>query len=438
MLRWTGTLPFFVVAVSLAGVLGAVDRDYLNNTPGTVAKELRCDTFKQGAMRQLDRREFISGVSTAALVGAAGCTGGDGDGDDNNDDNGGSGDDDAPAHTDPSTYADFDPSSPEFPQLTSTLMEAGFETGTMADLERMQENQRDEPRYGQPVPETPDDDSELLDPDTLEFSLTPTEDPTVYEDTLKPLLDNIAEETGKNVNYASLDSYAAQVEAMRSERLHLAGFSTGAVPYAVNIANAVPFSVQIDGSGENGSFGYRLWLITQLDNENIGELEDLKGEPKQNVAHADPSSNSGNLAPRALFANQGVVPEEDYEVSYSGGHQQTSLGVANGDYDAGPVCSTCYARVARDDQLDPEKVKVIWASEPFPTTAFSYVNTLHPDIQEGVRRAFLDYDYQDTSIAEEFEGRGTWVDIDYATVWDIILQIQESLEVEYETGNLEG
>ncbi|MDX1746633.1 MAG: phosphate/phosphite/phosphonate ABC transporter substrate-binding protein, partial [Halobacteriales archaeon] len=234
----------------------------------------------------------------------------------------------------------------------------------------------------------------------------------------------------------SLDSYAAQVESMRSERLHLAGFSTGAVPYAVNIANAVPFSVQIDGSGENGSFGYRLFLITQVDNPDIGSLEDLAGDPMENVAHADPSSNSGNLAPRALFANEGVVPGEDYEVSYSGGHQQSSLGVANGDYEAAPVCSTCFARVARDDQLDPSKIKCVYASEPFPTTAFSYVNTLHPDIQEGVRAAFLDYDYQDTSIAEEFEGRGTWVEIDYATVWDIILQIQESLEVEYETGNL--
>ena len=402
-------------------------------------------------MRKVDRRKFVSGIGAATLASIAGCSGGGGGSDDGGDSGGSDGDSgdsdtdtqtdsgsDMPAHTDPSTYPEFDSADPEFPQLTSTLLEAGFETGSLNDLERLQEDPRDEPRYGQPVAETPEDESEWLDPDTLEFSLTPTEDPTVYEDTLRPLLDNIAEETGKEVNYASLDSYAAQVEAMRSERLHLAGFSTGAVPYAVNIADAVPFAVQIDGSGENGSFGYRLFLITQVDNPDIGSLEDLAGDPMQNVAHADPSSNSGNLAPRALFQNQGVVPEEDYEVSYSGGHQQSSLGVANGDYEAAPVCSTCFARVARDGQLDPSQIKSVYASEPFPTTAFSYVNTLHPDIQEGVRKAFLDFDYQDTSIAEEFEGRGTWIDIDYATVWDIILQIQESLEVEYQTGNLEG
>jgi len=403
-----------------------------------------------GAMREVNRRTFVNGVSLATLAGIAGCTGGGdgggggdgssgdgGDGSSGDGGDGGGGSTPAPG-TDPSQFPEFDPTSPEFPQLTSTLMEAGFETGTMADLERMQANPRDEPRYGDPVAETPSDESELLDPDTIQFSLTPTEDPTVYEDTLEPLLNNIRDETGKELEYVPLDSYAAQVEAMRSERLHVAGFSTGVVPFAVNLANAVPFSIQIEGGsgGEDASFGYRLWLITQLDNAEITELEDLAGDPKETVAHSDPSSNSGNLAPRALFANQGVEPGEDYEVSYSGGHQQGSLGVANGDFDAAPVCSTCYARVARDGQLDPEQVKCIWASEPFPTTAFSYRNNLHPDIQEGVRAAFLDYDYQDTAIAEEFEGRGTWVEIDYATVWDIILQIQESLEVEYETGNI--
>lgn len=377
---------------------------------------------KEGTTSRRDVLSGGAGVLTASLAGCMGDGGGPVGGD-----GGGTG-------TDPSEFPEFDPAEPQFPQLTSTLLEAGFETGTMADLERMRANPRDEPRYGDPVAETPSDESQLLDPDTLQFSLVPTEDPTVYEDTLAPLLDNIRAETGKDIEYIPLDSYAAQVEAMRSERLHVAGFSTGTVPFAVNIANAVPFSIQIEGGeGGGGSFGYRLWLITQLDNGEINELEDLAGK---SIAHADPSSNSGNLAPRALFANEGVVPGEDYEVSYSGGHQQSALGVANRDYDAAPVCSTCFARVARDEQLDPAQIKCIWASDPFPTTAFSYVNTLHPDIQDGVKAAFLDYDYSDTAIAEEFEGRGTWVEIDYATVWDIILQIQESLEVEYETGNI--
>ena len=368
-------------------------------------------------LRHVSRREFVAAAGAAGFTGLAGCAGGDGGGDGTG---GGGGD---------AEYPEFDPADPQFPQLTSTLLEAGFETGTIADLERMQEDPRDEPRYGEPVEETPAP-ADQIEPNELQFAVVPTEDPAIYQDTMGPLMDNMEEETGIPVNYNPLDSYAAQVEAMRSERLHVAGFSTGTVPFAVNLAGAVPFSIQVSS---DGAFGYRLWLITQADNDEITELEDLAGK---SVAHADPSSNSGNLAPRALFANQGVTPGEDYEVSYSGGHEQSALGVANRDYDAAPVCSTCYARVARAGQLDPEAIKAIWASNPFPTTGWSYRYNLAPEIQEGIRAAFLDYSYEDTEIAETFEGRGTWIEIDYATVWDIILQIQESLEVDYNTGEM--
>jgi phosphonate transport system substrate-binding protein len=407
--------------------------------------------------RRPTRRQILAATGSMALTTSiAGCTGsgggGSGDGGggtatesgDGDGGGGGSGGSTATESGDgesssegtpipPEEFPEFDASDPQWPQRTSTLLDAGFETGVLADLERMEEDPREEPRYGDPVPETPSSESELIDPDTLTFALAPTEDPTVYRDTLQPLLDNIAEETGKEVQFQPLQSYAAQVEAMRSERLHISGFSTGTVPFAVNIANAVPFSIQINPEGK---FGYRLWTITQIDSP-INNLQDLSGKT---VAHSDPSSNSGNLAPRALVpaaTDPSINAEEDYSVAFSGGHQQTALGVANGDYPAGHVCSTCYSRVVQDGQLDPEQIKAVWASDPFPTTAFSYRYNLTPELQEGIRAAFLDYDYMDTSIAEEFNNRGVWREIEYATVWDIILKIQQSLDVEYNVGNIE-
>ena len=370
-----------------------------------------------------DRRSMLK-VSGAALVtGLAGCTRQESDADS-------SGAEETEESTETSTNADFDPANPEFPQSMATLIQAGFESGSVADLESMEE--RDEPRYGDPVQTTPSSTSEQIDPDRLAFAMTPTEDPAVYRDTMKPLMDNIATETGKSVEYFPLNSYASQVEAMRSERLHIAGFSTGPTPFAVNLAGAVPFSLQVSDSGD---FGYRLWLATQADNEEINALEDLAGK---RIAHAEPSSNSGNLAPRALFSNQGVTPGEDYEVTYSGGHEQSILGVANDDYDAAPVCSTCVVRVAEAGNIDPSQLKVVWASNPFPTTSFCYRYNLTPEIQDGIRSAFIEYDYGDTEIAEVFNGRGSFTEIDYATAYDIILQIQENNDINYEIGNIEG
>jgi hypothetical protein len=49
--------------------------------------------------------------------------------------------------------------------------------------------------------------------------------------------------TGKKVVYYPVQNNAAQIEAMRSGRLHISGFATGVVGFAVNLAGAVPFAV---------------------------------------------------------------------------------------------------------------------------------------------------------------------------------------------------
>ncbi|MFC7231025.1 phosphate/phosphite/phosphonate ABC transporter substrate-binding protein [Saliphagus sp. GCM10025308] len=365
------------------------------------------------------RRRFLKGAACACCGATlAGCLSGNGDEDDGNGDGNGNGNDSSQGD-----YPEFDPLDPEFPQLTSTLMEHSFETGALEELDNFEE--RDEPVYGSPPRETPDDESEWIDPDTLDFAMVPTEDPTVFEGVLDPLLENIAEETGKEVVNNPLQSYAAQIETMRNERLHVAGFSTGSTPFAVNNSGAVPFSIQV---GEE-EFGYRLWVITQADNDEITELDDLAGK---SVAHTSQSSNSGHLAPNALFTDAGVTPGEDYEIEFSGSHENSAAGIYHGDYDVAPICSTCYARVAERGDVEASEIKCIWASAPFPTTSFCYRYNLHPDIQEGIERAFLEYDYQDTEIAEEFEGRGTWVEIDYATHYHDILVNHQVNGVDYE------
>ena len=73
------------------------------------------------------------------------------------------------------------------------------------------------------------------------------------------------------------------------------------------------------------------------------KLADLKGKK---VAHTAPSSNSGNLAPRVFFPDQGLAPETDYKPLMSGGHDKSILGVSRGDYDM--------AAVMREVLLSPE------------------------------------------------------------------------------------
>ena len=285
---------------------------------------------------------------------------------------------------------------------------------------------------GDLVADTPKDQSEWLDPDTLIFSYTPVEDPSVYENVFTDFIGYLAEQTGKKVKWYGAESYAAQVEAMRSGRLHVAGISTGPTVFGVNLAGYVPFSIMCKG---DGTFGYKLQLITHKDSD-IQEVKDLKD---RKVAHVTPSSNSGNQAPRALFKSMGVVPDEDYEVTYSGKHDNSIMGVANKDYDAAPIASSVLERMVDKDVVKREDLRIIWESQPFPTTSYGFVHNLHPDLQKKVREAFLTFDWKDTGLEKEFGKQADkFCGITFENEWKPIRVIQKENKVVYTTAALQA
>ncbi|MEQ6917281.1 phosphate/phosphite/phosphonate ABC transporter substrate-binding protein [Halomonas aquatica] len=283
---------------------------------------------------------------------------------------------------------------------------------------------------GDMVADRPTDESEWLNPDTLIFAYTPVEDPAIYSDIWQPFIDHLEEVTGRDVRFFAVQSNSAQVEAMRSGRLHIAGFSTGPTPFAVNLAGAVPFALM---GSDDGRFGYTLQLYTHVDS-GIDDMEDLKGK---RVAHTSPTSNSGNQAPRALFPEMGIVPDEDYEVVYSGSHDQSMLGVVAQDYDAAPVASEVVERMAARGLYDPEDVKIIYESDSFPTTSYNYAYNLHPDLVEKIEEAFFSFDFASTELGEEFEGVEKFIPINYKDNWKVIRTIQNANGVEYTPDNLQ-
>jgi len=258
------------------------------------------------------------------------------------------------------------------------------------------------------------------------------EDPSVYENVFTEFMAYLSKKTGKKVKWYGAESYAAQVEAMRSGRLHVAGISTGPTVFGVNLAGYVPIAIM---GKANGQFGYKLQLITQK-NSDIKTVKDLKG---RKVAHVTPSSNSGNQAPRALFKAMGIVPGKDYKVIYSGKHDNSILGVANGDYDAAPVASSVLDRMAAKGVVDKSKLRVIWESRLFPTTSFGYVYNLKPDLQKKVRDAFLTFDWTGTALKKEFGRKSDrFIPITFKEHWADIRTIQKMNGVVYSQEALKG
>lgn len=285
---------------------------------------------------------------------------------------------------------------------------------------------------GDLVADTPTDKSKWLNPSTLVFSYTPVEDPSVYENVFTEFMDYLSKKTGKRVKWYGADSYASQVEAMRSGRLHIAGISTGPTVFGVNLAGYVPIAIM----GKNdGRFGYKLQLITHK-STNIKKVSDLKG---RKIAHVSPSSNSGNQAPRALFKSMGVVPDQDYKVQYSGKHDNSILGVANKDYEAAPVASSVLDRMVDKGVVKRGDLRIIWESKLFPTTSYGYAHNLHPDLQKKVREAFLTFDWKGTALDKEFGKKSDrFIPITFKEHWVDIRTIQDANGTAYTDASLKG
>ncbi len=279
------------------------------------------------------------------------------------------------------------------------------------------------------VADVPADKKKLKNPSTLVFAYTPVEDPAVYENIFKPFTEYLTKCTAKKVVYYPVQSNSAEIEAMRSGRLHVAGFSTGPTGFAVNMAGAIPFAAK--GTAKEYR-AYHLAFVVKADSP-YQKISDLKGKK---VAHTSASSNSGNLAPRALFPAQGLVPETDYKVLYSGGHDKSALGVVSGDYDGAPVASDVLERMIVRGTIKQEAIRVIYKSAPFPTSSFAYAHDLEPALAEKLKKCFYDFRFP-PEMTKEFNGDDRFYAITYKKEWEVIRTVAAASGTPYNKAQYE-
>jgi phosphonate transport system substrate-binding protein len=273
------------------------------------------------------------------------------------------------------------------------------------------------------VADAPTDPAKWKDPATLVWAYTPVEDPAVYANVFKPFTDHLKQCTGKNIVYYPVQSNSAEIEAMRSGRLHFAGFSTGPTGFAVNLAGAVPFATK----GQKGQIqGYNLLAIVKASSP-YQKLADLKGK---RVAHTSPSSNSGNLAPRVLFPPEGLKPEDDYKPLMSGGHDKSTLGVASGDYDMAPVASDVYERMVGRGTVKGDDFRIIYKSPVFPTSSFAYAHDLKPELAAKLKACFFSFKFP-PEMVKEFNGDDGFVPITYLKDWAVVRDVAEKSGTPY-------
>jgi phosphonate transport system substrate-binding protein len=236
--------------------------------------------------------------------------------------------------------------------------------------------------------------------------------------------------TGKRVQFFPVQGNAAQIEAMRAGRLHVAGFNPGSTPLAVNCAGFVPFAVM---ASNDGRFGYEMELITHP-GSGIASVADIRG---RKLAFTSETSNSGFKAASLLLREKfGMKAGTDYQPVFSGKHDNSILGVVNKHYPAAAVANFVRFNMERRGIVKPGQTVVLYSSETFPTIAYGHAHNLSPDLAQKIRQAFFSFAWKGSALAAEFNRsdppQEKFLPVSYRTTWRIVRDIDQAMGIRYD------
>ena len=229
------------------------------------------------------------------------------------------------------------------------------------------------------------------DPKVLKFSLVPTQDSLRELGYYKPVLDQLAKNTGKKIEFYMPTSYSSVIEALLGKWVDVAVLG----PEAYVIAKSKDPTVEVFGTYsrlkngiQDAGPGYKAVLITKKGSK-FSDVASLKGSV---LALVDPASTSGGLIPENVFPKQANVPAlKSYfsRVVYSGGHDLSSISVAEGKVDAAFVASHRFMETVNAGKVKLEDFNILWSSPLIPQDPFVYRNTLCDDLKKRIADTFL-------------------------------------------------
>jgi len=229
------------------------------------------------------------------------------------------------------------------------------------------------------------------DPKVLKFSIIPTQE-TVRELTLyKPVMDLLAKNTGKKIEFYMPTSYASVVEAMMGKWVDIAMLG----PESYVIAHGKDPTIEVfatyfkkkDGVQEAGP-GYKSLLISKKGSK-FTSVDATRGSVMLLV---DPASTSGALIPESVFATKVVkTPLKQYysKVAFSGGHDLSTLAVADGKADVAFVASHRFMNTIGTGKVKLDDFNILWSSPLIPQDPFVYRGTLCAPLKEKIAQTFL-------------------------------------------------
>lgn len=246
------------------------------------------------------------------------------------------------------------------------------------------------------------------DPETLKVALLPDENASTVIKNNKPLEIYLEKELGKKIELVVTTDYSSMIEAMRHGRIDMAYFGPLSYVLAKQKSDIEPLAAM----KQKGSTTYQSVLIANT-GAGIAKISDIVNK---NVAYGDKASTSSHLIPKSILAENGLKAGENYREHFAGAHDAVAMAVQNGHAQAGGLSKPIFESLVQRGLVDPNKVKVLAESKPYPQYPWTMRSNLKPELKEKIRAAFLNL--KDPEVLKPFkaDGFGPISDKDYDVV----------------------
>ncbi|MGM0618727.1 MAG: phosphate/phosphite/phosphonate ABC transporter substrate-binding protein [Actinomycetota bacterium] len=249
-------------------------------------------------------------------------------------------------------------------------------------------------------------------PDSIVFTLTPSQEQGGLIETAEPLAELLAAELGVEVEALVPTDYAGVIVALESGQADVAG---GLGPRQMVQAEEQAGAELILQSERFGDFSYvTQWMTNDPDTFCGDEPVDVDGYlycngvseaggpgdgpigdeylaeiAGQTVSFVDQGSTSGYAVPALQLLNAGVDPIDGIDSFFAGGHDNSVLSVYNGDAVVGTSYNDARGDVAEQAEDVGQEVVVFAWSAAIPNDGFAVRGDLPDSLQEAITDAFL-------------------------------------------------
>ena len=218
----------------------------------------------------------------------------------------------------------------------------------------------------------------------------------------KPFADYLEKKFGVKVEVFTASDYAGIVQALSSGQIHLArlGGASYAAGYIDSEGEIEPLVMNVE---PNGGKGYHSVLIVRSASP-YKSSEDLKGK---SLAWADANSTSGYLVPNASLRDAGIDPQKHFSRTvFSGGHEQSVLGVLKGNFDSAftwtsPGHQSGQFRIMMDrGMLKLDDVRIVWESPLIANPLWAVSKKIPADMRKDLQDMFVNLAKENMAMAE--------------------------------------